>query len=243
MSRLYRSEARVRPSPTADSDPAGQLKVSGGQQTTRHGDIRQRSRKTAVMACFRWSDESRPENVVTVDEVKPPRHKAEQRAPTDAQTIFISYPPKDAYAARRLDRAISDLDLGGHVWLDERERFLRAGGPDDDAWERETLTAIRTVVGLFLPIISAKTKREDEGYDFREWMAAVDRRERGIMGRRFIVPVVVDEDYADDPSRYRRVPPDFMRFDFGHAPAGEPDARLLEMLKREIREMRRPGIS
>ena len=29
-------------------------------------------------------------------------------------------------------------------------------------------------------------------------------------------------------------------FDFGRAPAGDPDARLVEMLTAEIRAMRRP---
>ena len=106
-------------------------------------------------------------------------------------------------------------------------------------WIREILTAIRRTVRLFVPIISANTEREDEGYVFQEWMAAVDRARR-IMGRHFIVPVVVDEDYAGDPSRYRRMPPDFRRFDFGRAPAGDPDARLVAMLIREIRNMRRP---
>ena len=75
---------------------------------------------------------------------------------------------------------------------------------------------------------------------FREWRAAVDRARR-IMGRRFIVPVVVDEDYAGDPSDYTRMPPAFRDFDFGRAPAGDPDKRLVAMLKKEIRAMRRPG--
>ena len=64
------------------------------------------------------------------------------------------------------------------------------------------MTAIRRTVRLFVPIISANTERVEEGYVFREWREAVDRS-RAIMGRRFIVPVIVDEDYEGDPSRYR----------------------------------------
>jgi hypothetical protein len=92
---------------------------------------------------------------------------------------------------------------------------------------------------LFVPIISANTEREGEGFVFREWRAAMERS-RGIMGRRFIVPVIVDSDYAGDPSPYLSAR-DFMNLDFGSAPAGEPDARLREMLTFEIRAMRRPG--
>jgi len=153
-------------------------------------------------------------------------------AAPDAPEIFISYMREDADAARRLRDAIAGL-CGDGVWLDERR--LRAG----DAWEDEISTAIRRT-RLFVAIISANTEREQEGYVFREWRAAVDRA-RSIMGRHFIVPVVVDENYAGDPSRYRRMPSPFRDLHFGHAPAGEPDAELIAMLTAEVREMRSPG--
>ena len=60
------------------------------------------------------------------------------------------------------------------------------------------MTAIRRTVRLFVPIISANTEREEEGYVFREWREAVDRS-RSIMGRRFIVPVVVDDGLRGRP--------------------------------------------
>ena len=150
----------------------------------------------------------------------------------DASAIFISYMREDVDAAERLCKAIEGL--GGDVWLD---RFRLSPG---DAWEREILTAIRRTVRLFVPIISASTEREGEGYVFREWRAA-EHRSLSIMGRRFIVPVVIDEDYAGDPSRYRRIPDAFWDCDFGHAPAGDLDERLAAMLRHEIRNMRRPG--
>ena len=137
---------------------------------------------------------------------------------------------EDADAARRLCDAITSL--GGEVWLDERR--LSPG----DAWEQEILTAIRRTVRLFVPIISANTERAEEGYVFREWREAVNRS-RSIPRRRFIVPVVIDEDYEGDPSRYRQIPDDFRRLHFGRAPAGDPDAELLAMLTAEIRAMRR----
>ena len=150
--------------------------------------------------------------------------------PPATPTIFISYMREDVDAARRLCDAITER--GGDVWLDERR--LCAG----DAWEDEILTAIRRDVRLFVPIISANTEREQEGYVFREWRAAVDRADR-IMGHRFIVPVIVDADYEGDPSRYRQFPPEFERLHFGRAPAGDPDADLLDTLIKEIRATRR----
>jgi hypothetical protein len=148
----------------------------------------------------------------------------------DAPTIFISYMREDADAARRLCDAITSL--GGDVWLDERR--ISPG----DAWEQEVLTRIRRSVRLFVPVISANTERAEEGYVFREWMEAVDRS-RSIPSRRFIVPVVIDDDYKGDPSRYRQIPDAFGRFQFGRAPAGDPDTDLLAMLTAEIRAMRR----
>ena len=150
----------------------------------------------------------------------------------DAQ-IFISYMREDADAARRLHNAITER-LRGDVWLDIR-RLL----PGDE-WKPQVLTAIRQTIRLFIPVISANTEAEDEGYVFNEWREAVDRS-RSIMGRRFIVPVVIDSDYAGDPSQYNRVPPEFRDYQFGHAPTGDPDADLHAVLKNEIRNMRRPG--
>jgi hypothetical protein len=151
-------------------------------------------------------------------------------AASDEGTIFISYIREDADAAQRLCKAIEGL--GGDVWLDRRR--LSAGA----AWEREIQTAIRRTIKLFVPVVSANTERAEEGYVFREWREAVDRS-RAIPRRRFIVPVVIDEDYEGDPSRYRQVD-DLEAFQFGYAPAGDPDADLSATLTAQIRDMRRP---
>jgi TIR domain len=148
----------------------------------------------------------------------------------DAPTIFISYMREDADAARRLADAITSQ--GGDVWFDER-RIL----PGDE-WEPEVLSRIRRTVRLFVPVISANTEGEDEGYVFREWRAAVERSQ-SIMGRRFIVPVIIDDDYTGDAGRYQQIPDEFRPLHFGRAPGGEPDAGLIEMLNSEIRDMRR----
>jgi len=147
-------------------------------------------------------------------------------------SIFISYMREDAEAARRLRTAITRL--GGEVWLDERR--VEAG----DEWEKDVLTAIGETIRLFVPIISAKTEREREGYVFREWAEAVGRSPR-ISSGRFIVPVIIDEDYDGDLSRYPKGRKYFGRLHFGSAPAGEPDAGLAAMLTEEIDAINRPG--
>lgn len=149
-------------------------------------------------------------------------------------SIFISYMREDADAARQLQTAITRL--GGEVWLDERR--LEAG----DDWEKEVLTAIGETVRLFVPIISAETEREREGYVFREWAEAVGRSPR-ISSGHFIVPVIIDEDYDGDLSRYPKGRKYFGRLQFGSAPAGEPDAGLTAMLAEEIAAMNRVGVA
>jgi len=149
---------------------------------------------------------------------------------TDSSTIFISYMREDADAAGRLRDAIRGL--GGDVWFD-KDRISPG-----DAWEPEVLSRIRHGVQLFVPVISANTEAEDEGYVFREWGEAVERS-RSIMGRRFIVPVVIDSDYHGDASRYKRIPEAFGHLQFGCAPGGNPDPGLIDMLTNEIRAMRR----
>ncbi|MCV7363254.1 toll/interleukin-1 receptor domain-containing protein [Mycolicibacterium neworleansense] len=148
----------------------------------------------------------------------------------DNAEIFISYKHEDVAAARRLYDAITAL--GGVAWLDERE--LRTG----DAWEEEILSCIRQTVRLFVPVISANTERKKESYVFKEWNEAVDRT-RGILGQRFIMPVVIDDDYDGDATRFKQVPREFKNFQFGHAPGGEPDADLTRDLISAIREIRR----
>jgi hypothetical protein len=162
-------------------------------------------------------------------EQRPPHPYPDPPPPRSAPEIFISYLREDGEAAGRLRDAIDDL--GGNVWMD-KDRISPG-----DAWRDETLTAIRRA-HLFIPVISANTEREHEGYVHEEWHVAIDRA-RKILGRHFIVPVVVDEDYEGDPSRFQMIPPGFTDFHFGRAPAGHPDAHLIRMLTHEIRAMRR----
>jgi hypothetical protein len=171
----------------------------------------------------RWEKQPRP---------NPPEPEPPRPIPVspEAASIFISYMREDGDAARRLYDEITKL--GGDVWFDYA-RLLPG-----DTWEPEILDRIQRTVQLFVPVISANTERETEGFVFKEWNAAAERAQ-AIMGRRFIVPVVIDGDYGGDATRVLHIPDDFRRFNFGRAPGGEPDASLLEMLTKEIRAMRR----
>jgi hypothetical protein len=91
---------------------------------------------------------------------------------------------------------------------------------------------------LYVDRDASNTERAEEGHFFEEWNEAVNRS-RSILGHRFIVPVIVDEDYDGDPSRYRQIPLEFVDFHFGRAPGGDPDADLLATLTEEIRALRR----
>jgi hypothetical protein len=139
---------------------------------------------------------------------------------------------EDAEAARQLQTSITRL--GGEAWLDERR--MEAG----DDWEKEVLTAIGETVRLFVPVISANTESEREGYVFREWAEAVERSHR-ISSGRFIVPVIIDEDYDGELSRYRKGRKYFGRLNFGRAPGGKPDAGLTGTLTKEIDAINRSG--
>src|SRR5262249_995144 len=145
--------------------------------------------------------------------------------------IFISYGRENLAAVRRLHQAIESL--GGDAWFDQDE--LHPG----EQWEQRILPQIQRDARLFVPVISARTAERNEGYVFREWREALERSKK-IVGRKFIVPIVVDSDYKGDLGRYRNLVDEFPAFHdlhFGCAPDGEPDAELRQTLITEIRAM------
>ena len=145
-------------------------------------------------------------------------------------TIFISYARDDSAAAQMLKKAVHEL--GGDVaWLDKAE--IMAG----DVWENVTRGAIQRC-SLFLAVISAATERRTEGYFRLEWTDAAERARR-IQGRKFIIPVIVDADYAGDASRYALVPDAFKAVQFAHAPNGQPSDGLRAELTKTLRDLRR----
>jgi hypothetical protein len=89
------------------------------------------------------------------------------------------------------------------------------------------------------PAISANAEKRDEGFFRLEWSEACER-DRAIQGRRFILLVVVDDDYGGDPTGYVLIPDRFRKYQFRHAPSGVLPERLLDELIAQIRALRRP---
>ena len=145
------------------------------------------------------------------------------------ETFFISYSRTDLAAARQLFAGLQDI--GADVaWFDKSE--LKPG----DDWEQKIRNAVNGCF-LFLPLISANTETREEGFFREEWTLASERARR-IQGRTFIVPVVVNQDYDGNASRFQLVPERFLTTHFGHAPEGALSDELRNELTRLIRERR-----
>ena len=180
------------------------------------------AREFVVELARRWK-ERHPRSVPPSDDT------VEIARPRTDDTIFISYSRTDLAAARRLSAGLQDIGADV-VWFDKRE--LKPG----DDWEQKIRNAINGCY-LFLPLVSANTETREEGFFRKEWDLA-NERVRGIQGREFIIPIVVDRDYDGNAGRFQRVPENFLRTHFGHAPEGELSDKLLDALRRLIRERR-----
>lgn len=152
-------------------------------------------------------------------------------------SIFISYGRENLAEVTRLHEQISGL--GGDAWFDRDE--LMPG----EQWERTIQRRIQKDVRLFIPVVSTRTveraKSTGEGYVFKEWRQAINRAE-GIVGRKFIIPVVIDANFSGTLQPYQPLLdefPEFDRYNFGHAPAGVLTEALKAQLVQEIRNLRR----
>jgi TIR domain/SIR2-like domain len=147
-----------------------------------------------------------------------------------ASEIFVSYAREDIGAARELCSGLEAIGAGV-IWLDKSK--LRPG----DEWNRQINAALKRC-DLFLPILSANTEARTEGYFHDEWRTA-EERGRLILGRRFIIPIVVDNDYAGNANAYKLIPEAFATFQFGHAPGGRMSDGLRRMMNEALRELHR----
>ncbi|NMG00796.1 TIR domain-containing protein [Aromatoleum toluolicum] len=146
--------------------------------------------------------------------------------------FFISYSrATDQARAEAILEALLSLGLAeGEVWFDRQTIE-----PGNDFADR-ILDGIRGC-RYFLPLLSAAADQRDEAFVFIEWRKANERFQ--AMNRDFIVPVIVDAEY--EPERYTAEPVRaWGGLDFGHAPEGVPDGRLLAKLKSLVRDARRP---
>lgn len=177
-----------------------------------------------------------------VDELH--RRWLEQRTPEAAQEseteapdsrvgkiFFISYSRKtDAPAANALYTKLLELGVErSEVWFD-RETLEPA-----DTFQTKILSGIDRC-RYFLPVISHAADNRSEAFFRREWRRAAYRQEGMAASTDFVLPLVVDESYL--PESYNTLPENWTKTDFGHAPAGEPDARTTEKLRKWLRAAR-----
>ncbi|WP_157269661.1 toll/interleukin-1 receptor domain-containing protein [Azohydromonas aeria] len=152
--------------------------------------------------------------------------------PPPQPLFFISYSrATDLPRAEALFQALLKVGVSeGEIWFDRQSIE-----PGHDFAQR-IFDGIRGC-RYALPLLSDRALQREEAFVFREWRAINDRQ-RG-MNRSFIFPVIVDGDY--EPERYQAEPVrPWLELDFGHAPEGVPDGRLMSRLKALVREARRP---
>ena len=109
-----------------------------------------------------------------------------------------------------------------------------------DEWESRIKRVITKDCKLFLPLISSHTQARSEGVFRREWTWAVERDE-GIQGKRFILPLIIDEQTAAVKGDGLLVPERFLAKHFEYAISGEIPESLRQLLVEEIRNIRREG--
>lgn len=155
----------------------------------------------------------------------------ERPQPPPGAIFFVSYSrATDQPYAEALVEALRQLGVAEReLWFDRQ-----AIEPGDD-FRNKILDGIAGC-RYFLPVLSEATNAREEGFVFREWQAASDRLPQ--LNRDFIYPIIVDADYA--PERYTARPVRaWQSLDFGHAPAGAPDARTMAKLTKLLRDARR----
>ena len=135
------------------------------------------------------------------------------------KAIFLSYARDDAAAARRIAEALRGAGL--EVWFDENEL---TGG---DAWDLKIRTQISDCA-LFLPVISANTQARLEGYFRLEWRLAEQRSHLMAKGKRFLVPVCID----DTREKGAQVPDAFMEVQWTRVVGGAATGQFVELVKR-----------
>jgi hypothetical protein len=147
-----------------------------------------------------------------------------------AGEIFVSYSQSDIGAAKELCSGLEAIGAGV-IWIDKTK--LTPG----DEWDRQINAALKRC-DLFLPLLSANTEARTDGYFHQEWRAA-EERGRLILGRKFIIPIVVDPAYTGNANDYKLIPEGFSAFQFGHAPGGRMNDHLRGIMIDALRGLRR----
>lgn len=186
----------------------------------------------------RWNEQHPRQTPRSSDDNQIGGDTSSKHAPSNLEpfkgAIFISYANEDSLAAQALYEELKNLAGDNDVaWLDKR-----GGLTIGDDWERDIKRTITKDCKLFMPLISSTTQRRLEGVFRKEWRWAVERDE-GIFGKKFILPLIVDEQVAAISPNDLRVEPRFKELDIGKAIDGRLEDKLSRELVKIIREMRR----
>lgn len=142
------------------------------------------------------------------------------RSELPSNAIFISYSRDDLAAVQELKAGLEASGLP--VWFDNEA--LKPG----DNFNPQIEQYISRGCGCFVPVISRNSERRHEGYFRREWNIALERDKGIYYGKKFIVPVVVD-----DTAEPAAVPPRFAQLNYTWLPGG----KVTPMFVRELREI------
>lgn len=165
---------------------------------------------------------------------------AEAASAPPAETVprsmfFISYSRKtDLPRAVSLYQALLKQGVSeSEVWFDRKSIE-----PGQD-YKRRITEGIRGC-RYFLPLLSQAANVREEAFVFTEWDTATERLKG--MNREFLLPVIVDPEFEPESYTTPTVAEwNERHLDFGHAPDGVPDGRLISKLKKLVRESRSAG--
>ncbi len=134
------------------------------------------------------------------------------------QAVFLSYSRLDMAAARRIADALAAFDV--EVWFDQD------GLEGGDAWDQKIRRQIKECA-LFIPVISANTQAQREGYFRLEWKLAEERTHLMADGTSFLLPVAIDE----TPATGALVPESFLKTQWTRLPRGVPGTAFVERVR------------
>jgi TIR domain/SIR2-like domain len=151
----------------------------------------------------------------------PPTSENPARDEMPRNAIFISYAREDLAAVQQLNAGLEAAGLP--VWFDN-ERL----GPGDN-WSPQIEQYISRGCGCFVAVISKNTEKRQEGFFRREWKLAVDRDKGFHFGKKFIVPIVVDDTVMPDA-----VPLRFSELNYTWLPGGKVTPPFVQELRKIV---------
>jgi len=165
---------------------------------------------------------------------EPGTREVESPNPVPPDAVFLSYAHEDRRIVENIERALKKADVP--VWFDREEI------QDADPFEPE----IRRGIGrcaLFAPIISKNViklmKQGERRFLFKEWKFANDVADEIPPGRRFFIPVAIDEttpkQVEQDVGTGGELPRWF-KVDWAHLPEGEVTDEFVKRVRQLYRD-------